>query len=337
MSLNVENTGTNGTHHLDDAHPAAILAPFTQSARSSDIAEDYLNVLRHGAPGTRIRLIIHKLPVTVTLAAPLGAEGGRDQELRSWRDLRAAVAAAHHTGIHPELPQEVAAITVTRDGHRVHIARAGTPACLLRRARKVVQRRWSALSPLPALCALTEPLAGSATAVGIAVAPVLPPIHPGTPPPAHVREMTGQYAGTSGYVPGTFNLPGHPVWAAPTPPLLPAPTAAAAADHETVVPDRQPRVMPSAPSTPSTPSGEASTPAVEVPVSVEPSPTVTGDGSGALVDPTAPVEQPTDTPTNAVTTEAAMSPTPTVSPLRRLLQPHHRHKRHPRHGLHGHR
>ncbi|TDD97562.1 hypothetical protein, partial [Actinomadura rubrisoli] len=183
MSINVDDSGAHRLIPDTPALPAATgeprprtaLARFKAGATSLNLPHDYRNAIRHGEPGDCHSLVLDGVRVFYTLAARSKRDCCWDyqREAESWREFRAALAAEYHTGIHPELPREIAAITYIRDSERVHLCRPGSHPGTRRRLRDI-WRRWTALSPLPLLGALTQPLAGSATAVGIALAPVMP-------------------------------------------------------------------------------------------------------------------------------------------------------------------
>jgi hypothetical protein len=212
------------------------------------------------------------------------------------------------------MPAAISMVVWAHDSSELRICQPGT-APALRRARERIRRRLTALSPLPLLGALTQPIAGSATAVGIAVAPLAPPMHP-APPPV-IREMTGDIARPQlPYTPDTTGpgaYPTTPAFTVPTLPTLPAPAEAAAADtNAPPQPDPSPVATPNRPTAPE-PTGTPS---------VEPSPVVT-----SKLD----VGEPTGLPTPKATDKPAAEP----STPRRLLHTRHRqHRHHPGHRKH---
>lgn len=301
MSISADDSGSPA--HPDDELADAINGFFHHRATNSGVPPTYLRALRHGAPGSRHRITIKGRPVSIVLGHQLQRPEDPAREKQSWIKLREAVALLRsgHDCTHLALPREVAGVVINVDGRQVRVLR---PAPLKGRLR----RRLTALSPLPLLGALTQPIAGSATAVGIAVAPIAPPIHP-APPPV-VREMTGDIARPElPYTPGTTGpgaYPTTPAFTVPTLPTLPAPADAAAADTNVPPqPDPAPAVTPTLSASPQ----PSSTP------SIEPSPVVTSKLDAG---------EPTGLATPRVTDKLTAEP----SPPRRLLQPRHRHHRH---------
>ena len=314
----------------------SILDAFTDleaDAYGSSAPDSYIRALNRGALGSRHRITIDEDPAYITISA---RSTGPRRDSDSFKELVAAMrAAVTETGIQPELPAEINMIVWQHEGREFRLCAPGSAAAL-RRAR--IRRRLSALSPLPLLGAITQPLAGSATAVGIAVAPVLPPVHQHDTPAPVVREMTGDIARPElPYAPGSVTpaSPSLPWTIRPTAPKTP-PAEATARDTTPTAP--RPPLISSAPAVTSPPAAR-----------IAPSPTPTpGPSGGEFTDP---VEAPTDPPTEVPTVEASNdpgvtpapspTPTPTVSVtemLERVLHPTRkpgmRHKHHGRHGRH---
>jgi hypothetical protein len=309
------------------------LAFMDEDAEASVIPGDYCRAVRTGTPGSRHRITINKTTAHITIQAqspnPL-------RDVESFEELIAAMTAAVTDGIQPELPREISMVVWHHEGREVRVCAPGT-ASDIRRAR--IRRRLSALSPLPMLGWLTQPLAGSATAVGIAVAPVLPPMHQHNIPAAPiVREMTGDIARPElPYAPGSVTpAPEGLPWtfrpATPAPP----PLEATARDTTPTAPT-PPLIHPTPTGTVPPAARTATTP------SPTPTPTLTEDATSA---PSAPVFPPFGQPKTEASSDPTVtsepSPTPTVS-VTELLEPvlhptrgpEKHHKRHGRHHLRG--
>ena len=312
----------------------SILDAFTDleaDAYGSSAPDSYIRALNRGALGSRHRITIDEDPAYITISA---RSTGPRRDSDSFKELVAAMRAAVTDGIQPELPPEISMVVWHHEGREVRVCAPGS-ASALRRAR--IRRRLSALSPLPFLGAITQPLAGSATAVGIAFAPVLPPVqHPDLPAIPIVREMRGEIARPA--------LPYAPGSVTPAPAALPwttHPSVPAAPPVEATAKDTSPQPPP--PFVNPTP---AVTPPSTARLAPSPAPTPTGE------EPTDPALVPTGAPTEVPTVEASSdptvtpepSPTPTVS-VTELLEPTARptrrhakhHKRHGRLHLNGHR
>lgn len=290
------------------------------AAVTSGAPTSFSRAVRTGTPGTRHRVTVDGVPAHITIRTQ---SPGPRRDTECFTQLLAAMKAATVDGIQPELPAEISMVVWEHEGRELRVCAPGTAAAI-RRARKRIRDRLTALSPLPLLGALTQPIAGSATAVGIAIAPVLPPANPTAPPPGIVREMTGDIARPElPYQPGTVPVPALLGLTAPVLPTLPAPEQAA--------PDQSTQA-PTGPA-PDTAPSPTTAPAAAAPREPEPGPTVTGSET-ALDDPTG---TPPLNPGDLTPTEP--SPAPSVSPTRRLdrlLHPRHRnHNRHGRHPLRG--
>lgn len=294
------------------------------------IPGDYCRAVRTGTPGSRHRIAINKTTAHITIQAQ---SPNPQRDVESYEQLKAAMKAAATDGIQPELPREIAMVVWEHEGRELRVCAPGT-ASDIRRARSRFRRGLSALSPLPLLGAITQPLAGSATAVGIAMAPVLPPVHqPDIPPAPIVREMTGDIARPElPYAPGSVAPRlGALQWTVRTPAPTAPPPEAAAKDTTPTQP-RRPLVSPAPVVTPPPAARTAPSPA--------PTPTPTREEA------TAPTEDPTKAPTGLPTievtdapespSEPSPAPTATVTELlERLLQPARGHDQpHNRHGRH---
>lgn len=300
-----------------------------EDAEATLIPGDYHRAVRTGAPGTRHRITINKTTAHITIRAQSPTP---QRDVESFEELKAAMNAAVTDGIQPELPPEISMVVWQHDGREVRVCAPGS-AETLRRAR--IRRRLTGLSPLPMLGWLTQPLAGSATAVGLAFAPVLPPMHhPDIPPAPIVREMTGDIARPElPYAPGSVTPApeGLPLAFRPATPA--APPVEATARDTTPTPPRPPLLNPTPTVTPPTAAR----------VAPSPSPTPTEE---AGIAPTQPILPPAGEPTTEASADPTVtsepSPTPTVS-VTELLEPVLRptrgpdrpHKRHGRHHLHG--
>lgn len=310
----------------------SILEAFALMDEDADavvIPGDYCRAVRTGAPGSRHRIPINKTTAHITIQAQ-SPNPRRDVE--SYEQLKAAMTAAVTDGIQPELPREIAMVVWEHEGRELRVCAPGT-ASDIRRARGRFRRGLSALSPLPFLGAITQPLAGSATAVGIAVAPVLPPVHhPAAPPAPIVRQLTGDvHRPAPPYAPGSVpRAPeGLPWTFRPATPA--APVEATAKD---TAPTSPPYINPT----------PAVTPPSTARIAPSPAPTPTGDQvTDPPVAPTgAPVEVPTVEASNdpGVTPEPAPAPTVSVAellePVLQAARGHGKlHKRHARHHLRG--
>lgn len=291
MSISANHTG---------AHAAAILASavnqWNANSSNSDIPTTYITALRTGIPGVRYQVSVDERTINVTPARFGAPPYNPDRERASWNQLCLAFRAAELDGIQPELPHELTMAVWTHNGREIRICQPGT-APAIRNARERLRRRLTALSPLPLLGALSQPVAGSATAVGIAVAPI-PPMHstPPAPPPVVVREMNGE-----------INRPPLPWLSASHP------------EHGTLA-------MPTTPA----PSEPGDTPAADT---VSP-PAVTPTRRTAPGQPAAstPTHRPALTTTSPASPTPAHKAAPTASPNRHVHRHEKRHKPHPLRG-----
>lgn len=322
-----------------NADDSSILDAFTTleaDAYNCSTPDGYIHAIRRGAPGSRHRVILDGHPTHITIGArSTGPRRDRD----SYEELVAAMrAAVTETGIQPELPAEINMIVWQHEGREFRLCAPGSAAAL-RRAR--IRRRLSALSPLPLLGAITQPLAGSATAVGIAIAPI-PPMHqPDAPPPPVVREMTGDIARPAlPYAPGSIPpAAGMPPWtihpSAPTTPpveatakdISPAPALPPLINPKPVDPPPAARIAPPQTPTP-TPDVEESADPIEAPTDV-PTETPTVEASN---DPTV-TPEPSPTPTATVSVTELLDSV--LHPTRKPGIHHNRHGRHERHPSRG--
>lgn len=287
--------------------------------------------IRTRTNGTRCDLTIHGAPATITSASANTGTADPTAEYACWEQLRTAV----HTALNGEkeaagtlLPAEIAAAEWVHHGQRTRIRRPGAATRAVRCARRGIK----ALTPLPLLGALSQPLAGGATAAGILLAPI-PLTTPYDPPPYSMplpgRTLTGEInrpalpriAGTHPVSPAVG--PGAPLLPAlPTPkPLILTPSDSAERDAAptpgyTPTPSSQ-RTAPASTPEPS--------PSPTVHATPSPSPSVTD-----LLDDKSPSPSPT-TPSTG-TPEPTVSPSPVVT--RTLKHPHHRHHKHPLRHIH---
>lgn len=318
-------------HHHHTKYPdlaaeqdtAAFAAALDYYSDSCDVPGAYLRALRTGTPDTCYRITIDGRDVYIVLAHPPGpVDPPRESE--SWAELCHAIATATGCdGIHPALPRELAlAIWTDDNGHEITACRPGAPVGAIRRARSRIRRRLTALSPLPLAGVLAQPLTGSATLVGIALAPVIPPIHTTPPPAPVVREYAGEIDR-----PELPHIPGLRLTAAtPTPlaPLTPERPDDAAA------PDTSPRptITPAAPTTAPTTPAASPTPGV----STRPTPTSSPAPETTSADPTPAPTQPDQPPTDDTTPTAQPSPSSSHTPRGHAYgHDRHRHKPHPSH------
>ncbi|MGI5414298.1 hypothetical protein [Actinomadura luteofluorescens] len=321
MSLNADDAS-----FLDDAVNA-----FHSHTSNSGAPSAFVNALRNGPQGSRHDITVDGVPTRITLGAHRPPDSRRERA--AFAELFTAMKAAQTDGIQPELPPEISMVVWEYQGRELRVCAPGS-APTLRRAR--IRRRLSALSPLPFLGAITQPFAGSATAVGIAFAPVLPPVHhPDLPAIPIVREMRGDIARPA--------LPYAPGSVTPAPAALPWTVRPSAPPVEATAKDTSPQPPP--PFIDPTPTVTPPSTARLAP-SPAPTPTPTGEEATdpALVPTGAPTEPPTVEASNDPTVMPEPSPTPTVSvtelldPVVRPARGHGKHpKRHVRHHRHGHR
>ncbi|MEV4672663.1 hypothetical protein AB0K34_13495 [Actinomadura sp. NPDC049382] len=178
---------------VDDISILDALTRLDADAAHSGAPVAYIHAIRTGAPGSRHRITVNGAPAHITIGTPAGESGPPRDAADSFTRLRNAMQAATIDGIQPQLPPEISMVTWRHNDQELRICAPGA-APTLRRARERVRRRLTALSPLPLLGTLTQPLTGSATAVGIALAPVVPPMHTTPPPAPVVRELGGEIA-----------------------------------------------------------------------------------------------------------------------------------------------
>lgn len=295
-------------HHHHTKYPdlaaeqdtAAFAAALDYYSDSCDVPGAYLRALRTGTPDTRYRITIDGRDVYIVLAHPPGpVDPPRESE--SWAELCHAIATATGCdGIHPALPRELAlAIWTDDNGHEITACRPGAPIGAIRRARSRIRRRLAALSPFPLLGVLTQPLTGGATAVGIALAPVMPPMHAPQPPAPVTRDLGGEIAR-----PELPHLPGLYPAATPAPalsPVVPAPPDEPAASDTSPRPATPPdSPQDTAPATPTATPGSTTVSPTPEPAAPSPTPSATV------------TVHPTDTPTLLDTPEDPPASSPTV-------------------------
>jgi len=285
--------------------------------------------IRDRTTGARCDLTIHGAPATITSASTNTTAIDATGELRCWKQLRAAVQTALNGDTETAaamLPPEIAAAEWVHHGKRTRIHQPGAATRALRCAR----RGLKALTPIPVLGALSQPLAGGATAVGILLAPIPLP-SPDEPPPFSMavpgRTLHGEIdrpapGSVADAHPATTPAvgPGAPLFPAllPRAPLFPA---AGDSTEKDVAPTPVPVYTPppatlrTAPPLAPTPP---STPTLTPTPSAAPTPTTTG-----ILDETSPSPTPTDTGTP----EPTVSPSPVVTQSLKHL-PHRRHHKH---------
>ncbi|TYK45230.1 hypothetical protein [Actinomadura decatromicini] len=295
MSISADDTGD---HDL----LAAAVHDWNAGSANSDVPAAFITALRTGTPGVRYQVTHDEHAVHVAVARAGAPPYNPDRERAIWQQLRVAMRDATLDGIQPELPCEFTMAVRQHDGREILLCRPGT-ALDLRRARERLRRRLTALSPLPLLGTLLQPVAGSATAVGIAIAPI-PPIPPHSPPPAPpvVREMNGEIARPPLPWLGASH-PEHGILTPPTPPALPEPKDTPAVD--TVSP---PAVTPTRRTAPRQPAGpkparepaRAPAPSTTPPAMSTPTPAPTGqDEPVTSIVPDQPPPAPEASPTAA--------------------------------------
>lgn len=295
MSISVDESGIPTPRNLTEA-----IAGLRRAADNSGVHPAYKRALRDGAPGTRHNITIGGHPVTIIVAQQPHHPANPAREHASWIELREAVtgllgtASGHHVAA--MLPAEVAAAIWQHEGREVRAYHPGA-ASTLRRARSGIRRRLGALFPLPLLGTLTQPLTGSATAVGIALAPVVPPMHTTPPPAPVVRELTGEIARPElPYIPG-LHLTAPPVTTLA--PMTPEPPDEATASDTNPRPTVDPTPQTAAPATPAAPVPE---------VSVTPTPTVDPAPESTTTTSPPPAPAPTEQPSTGAPLDAPEAP-----------------------------
>lgn len=284
--------------------------------------------------GTRCDLTIHGAPAVITSASAHTGAFDPTAEYASWEQLRAAVNVAlngDEEAAATMLPAEVAVAEWVHHGRRTRIRRPGAAT----RAVRCARRGLKALTPLPPLLgALSQPLAGGATAAGILLAPIpLPSGH--EPPPISMpfpgRPLTGDiYRPAPGSIAGTYPTtpavgPGAPLLPAilPRSTLFPAPGDSTEQDTApTPAPASTP--PPSSQRTAPAPSPTLSS-APTVDPTPSPSPTVTG-----ILD----APSPSPTPSSTATPEPEPMVTPSHAAAPTLKHLRHRHHGHPLRRIH---
>lgn len=314
---------------VDDISILDALTRLDADAAHSGAPVAYIHAIRTGAPGSRHRITVNGAPAHITIGTPAGESGPPRDAADSFTRLRNAMQAATIDGIQPQLPPEISMVTWRHNDQELRICAPGA-APTLRRARERVRRRLTALSPLPLLGTLTQPLTGSATAVGIALAPVVPPMHTTPPPVPVVRELGGEIAR-----PELPYILGLHVTAPATPQLAPM---APAPPDEATAPDISPR-----PTTDPTPPNRA--PATTPTPGTSTSPTPTGSPAPEAssitspappqTDPTAgtPLDAPQDPPSSSSAPAARTAPSASHTPRGHGYGHRHgKHKQRPPHG-----
>lgn len=305
-----------------------VIAAHHQRAASADAPSTFVNALQAGVPGTLHKVVINYVDVQYTTTeAAAGCDPARAAE--AWLELRHAFTITERSGLSPALPRELATATWEHAGRRIHIYRPGAPSGQLRRARTAMRRRLAALSPVPALAGFGQTLAGGATAVGMAVTPLIPMTDVPVRPPLSMPVIAD-----------ATNRAEMPEWFAPSTTGA-GPSAARkspAARRATVTPtaSASPDTLPTPPltSAPVAPSPRFSTPqaATSTPAPVT-TPTVEAPEAAASPAPTA---EPSPEPTIRVKLPGPGSPTAKPSlRLKRLHPPHPRpHQKKPLHRRH---
>lgn len=308
-------------------------SPLGDPYADSRTPDDFTAWIRSRDVGTRCDLTIHGAPATITSASTNSATFDATAEHRCWKQLRAAVQAALNGDTDAAatmLPPEIAGAEWVHHGKRTRIHQPGAATRALRCAR----RNLKALAPLPLLGALSQPLAGGATAVGIFFAPI-PITAPDEPPPFSMpipggtlhgeidRPAPGTIAGTHPTAPAVG--PGAPLLPAllPRSTLFPAPGASTQQD---TAPTPKPVHTPP-------PSNQRTAPApvpspTRTPVSlpsVDPTPSVSPSVTDLL-------DAPSPTTTDTPTPELTVAPSPTTTQTARHL--HHRHHWRPLRRIH---
>lgn len=311
--------GGNEQHHpLSDAHI------------ESRTPDRFAAWMRTRATGTRGNLNVCGIPAAITSASAGTGSPDPAAEYASWQQLRDAVRTALNGDTAAActlLPPEIAAAEWLHHGRRTRIRQPGAAARAIRCARRGIK----ALTPLPLLGALSQPLAGGATAAGILLAPI-PLTSPHDPPPYSMampgrtlngeinrpapRTIAGTHPVTPAIGPAAPLIPAAPT---PTPLILTAPADSTARDTApapiTYTPTPAPqRTIPTVSPTPTVPSSASPDPT--------PSPTTTN-----VLDYTPPSSPPSGTPTGTSTPSPTTSPSPSITPTAKHT--HHRHHKHP--------
>ena len=307
-------------------------SPLGDPYADSRTPDDFTAWIRSRDVGTRCDLTIHGAPATITSASTNAGTFDATAEYRCWEQLRAAVQTALKGDTETAatmLPAEVAAAEWVHHGQRTRIHQPGAATRALRCAR----RGLKALTPLPLLGALSQPLAGGATAAGILLAPIpLPsghepppismPFQPGRPLTGDIlRPAPGSIAGTHPTTPAVG--PGAPLF----PALLPRATLLPAAGDSTerdTAPAPAPVYTPPPSSQRTVPSPAPSRTPVSAPAK-DPTPSLSPSVTGQLDAPT-PSPSPTTTGTGTPTPELTVAPSPTTAKTARHLR--HRHYKH---------
>ena len=314
----------SGQHHAQP-DPLGPLGPFFAEANSRlGLTAHFETFMRTRRPHTRCQLSVLGRTTTLTSASTGTGTADPDAEKRCWKRLRAAIRAASEgntSAAGAMLPAEIAAAEWDDDGHHIRIRRPGATT----RAVRCARRGLKAMTPLPILTALSQPLAGGATAVGIFFAPI-PITAPDEPPPFSMpipgrtlhgeidRPAPGSIAGTHPMSPAIG--PGAPLFPAllPRSTLLPTPgdstgrdTASTPVTVYTPPPSSQRTAPAPVPSPTRTP--------VSVP-SVDPTPSVSPSVTDLL-------DAPSPTTADTPTPELTVAPSPTTTQTARHL--HHRH------------
>lgn len=285
--------------------------------------------IRDRTIGTRCALTVHGAPATITSASTSTTAIDANAELRCWEQLRAAV----HTALNGDtetaaamLPPEVAAAEWVHHGKRTRIHQPGAATRALRCAR----RGLKALTPLPLLGALSQPLAGSATAVGLLIAPI--PFNAPTDPPPFSMAVPGRTLhgeidrpapnGIADAHPTTPAIgPGAPLLPAflPRSTLFPAPGDSTERD---AAPTPEPDYTPA-------PSSQRTAPALALPSTPSSTPTADPTPSPSptgLLDAESPSPSPSPTVTDTPAVEPTVSPSPVVTQsVKHLHRGHHGH------------
>lgn len=322
---------SNGGNDSGQHQPSPLGDPYADS-RTPD---RFTAWIRTRGVGTRCDLTIHGAPATITSASAHCGAFNPTAEYGCWEQLRAAVHVALKGDTETAatmLPAEVAAAEWVHHGKRTRIHQPGAATRALRCAR----RGLKALTPLPPLLgALSQPLAGGATAAGFLLAPIpLPSGH--EPPPISMPYVTGRtltgdiYRPAPGSVAGIHPPPpaigpGAPVFPAILPRSTLFPAAGDSSERDTA-PTPAPAYTPppSSQRTAPAPSPTLSS-APTVNPTPSPSPTVTG---------TLDAPSPSPTPSSTTTPEPEPTVTPSHAAAPTLKHVRHRHHGHPLRRIH---
>ena len=319
----------SGQHHAQP-DPLVPLGPFFAEANARlGLTAHFETFMRTRRPHTRCQLSVLGRTTTLTSASTGTGTADPDAEKRCWKRLRAAIRAAadgNTAAAGAMLPAEIAAAEWDDNGHRIRIRRPGATT----RAVRCARRGLKAMTPVPVLTALSQQLAGGATAAGILLAPIpLPSGH--EPPPISMPYVSGRPLTGDIYRPAPGSIAGnHPTTPAvgPGAPLFPAiiprstlfPAAGDSSERDTA-PTPTPVYTPPPSSQRTAPSPAPTRTPISVPT-VDPTPSPSPSTTD-LLDAPSPSPTTTDTPTSTPTPKLTVSPSPTITRTAR-----HRHHKH---------